>query len=144
MAEPRRCSLPAMFIRQPRSPASRVSAPLARMKSALAVTILLEISGYFTQKVPPKPQQTSASVISVSSTPGMDCSRRRGCAFTPSSRRPEQESWRSEEHTSELQSLMRISYAVFCLKQKKTHTRTAPKMTYKQEKEQHKVISRTN
>src|SRR3546814_4272223 len=28
--------------------------------------------------------------------------------------------WRSEEHTSELQSLMRISYAVFCLKKKKT------------------------
>src|SRR3546814_6599177 len=28
---------------------------------------------------------------------------------------------RSEEHTSELQSLMRISYAVFCLKQKKSH-----------------------
>src|SRR3546814_5032419 len=30
--------------------------------------------------------------------------------------------WRSEEHTSELQSLMRISYAVFCLKKKKKHT----------------------
>src|SRR3546814_4335702 len=30
---------------------------------------------------------------------------------------------RSEEHTSELQSLMRISYAVFCLKKKK-HTKT--------------------
>src|SRR3546814_10086954 len=29
---------------------------------------------------------------------------------------------RSEEHTSELQSLMRISYAVFCLKKKITHT----------------------
>src|SRR3546814_4392568 len=29
--------------------------------------------------------------------------------------------FRSEEHTSELQSLMRISYAVFCLKKKKTH-----------------------
>src|SRR3546814_5658032 len=29
---------------------------------------------------------------------------------------------RSEEHTSELQSLMRISYAVFCLKKKKPHT----------------------
>src|SRR3546814_4911111 len=28
---------------------------------------------------------------------------------------------RSEEHTSELQSLMRISYAVFCLKQKNIH-----------------------
>src|SRR3546814_6505025 len=29
---------------------------------------------------------------------------------------------RSEEHTSELQSLMRISYAVFCLNKKNTHT----------------------
>src|SRR3546814_1021203 len=29
---------------------------------------------------------------------------------------------RSEEHTSELQSLMRISYAVFCLKKKTLHT----------------------
>src|SRR3546814_1727401 len=28
--------------------------------------------------------------------------------------------WRSEEHTSELQSLMRISYDVFCLKKKNT------------------------
>src|SRR3546814_2635929 len=43
---------------------------------------------------------------------------------------------RSEEHTSELQSLMRISYAVFCLKKKKTktpkqksHTRTINKTT---------------
>src|SRR3546814_9397535 len=31
---------------------------------------------------------------------------------------------RSEEHTSELQSLMRISYAVFCLKKKKKHQTT--------------------
>src|SRR3546814_2039311 len=30
---------------------------------------------------------------------------------------------RSEEHTSELQSLMRISYAVFCLKKKKTNSK---------------------
>src|SRR3546814_7610364 len=30
---------------------------------------------------------------------------------------------RSEEHTSELQSLMRISYAVFCLKKKQTNTK---------------------
>src|SRR3546814_1952824 len=32
------------------------------------------------------------------------------------------EAGRSEEQTSELQSLMRISYAVFCLKKKKQHT----------------------
>src|SRR3546814_1885807 len=36
---------------------------------------------------------------------------------------------RSEEHTSELQSLMRISYAVFCLKKKINHNT----ITYKQE-----------
>src|SRR3546814_4159531 len=34
---------------------------------------------------------------------------------------------RSEEHTSELQSLMRISYAVFCLKKKKTITEHSEK-----------------
>src|SRR3546814_1097951 len=33
---------------------------------------------------------------------------------------------RSEEHTSELQSLMRISYAVFCLKKKIYHTLSLP------------------
>src|SRR3546814_4048968 len=33
---------------------------------------------------------------------------------------------RSEEHTSELQSLMRISYAVFCLKKKKTEPKVTP------------------
>src|SRR3546814_8294569 len=35
---------------------------------------------------------------------------------------------RSEEHTSELQSLMRISYAVFCLKKKK-HNKHQPMIT---------------
>src|SRR3546814_1650669 len=39
-------------------------------------------------------------------------------ATPPVALRPE----RSEEHTSELQSLMRISYAVFCLKKKKIHS----------------------
>src|SRR3546814_1019896 len=33
---------------------------------------------------------------------------------------------RSEEHTSELQSLMRISYAVFCLKKKKKYIHQTP------------------
>src|SRR3546814_5475616 len=39
-------------------------------------------------------------------------------------------SGRSEEHTSELQSLMRISYAVFCLK-KKTHKSKSDNQMYK-------------
>src|SRR3546814_7405882 len=37
---------------------------------------------------------------------------------------PRPEPARSEEHTSELQSLMRISYAVFCLKKKKNITKS--------------------
>src|SRR3546814_6658387 len=45
--------------------------------------------------------------------------------------------FRSEEHTSELQSLMRISYAVFCLKKKKnkTNIHNIPRIlfTYKQQ-----------
>src|SRR3546814_10353560 len=36
---------------------------------------------------------------------------------------------RSEEHTSELQSLMRISYAVFCLKKKNNNTPTQKRST---------------
>src|SRR3546814_3249229 len=39
-------------------------------------------------------------------------------------RAPHPHSARSEEHTSELQSLMRISYAVFCWKKKKTYKHT--------------------
>src|SRR3546814_3656972 len=37
---------------------------------------------------------------------------------------------RSEEHTSELQSLMRISYAVFCLKKKKKQTKNTTQQRY--------------
>src|SRR3546814_2793407 len=39
--------------------------------------------------------------------------------------------WRSEEHTSELQSLMRISYAVFCLKKKKYKQHNRKNTKYK-------------
>src|SRR3546814_7190340 len=57
---------------------------------------------------------------------GCACAGRQGDRLTlvsrrpaPSARRVERPEQRSEEHTSELQSLMRISYAVFCLKKKK-------------------------
>src|SRR3546814_5461111 len=39
-----------------------------------------------------------------------------------------EEKGRSEEHTSELQSLMRISYAVFCLKKKKNNHKAAHRL----------------
>src|SRR3546814_2781540 len=44
---------------------------------------------------------------------------------------PELCRYRSEEHTSELQSLMRISYAVFCLK-KKTHQQNTENKKYRE------------
>src|SRR3546814_5146098 len=43
---------------------------------------------------------------------------RHGATFSP-------DTGRSEEHTSELQSLMRISYAVFCLKTKKNNSKVS-------------------
>src|SRR3546814_3519865 len=49
---------------------------------------------------------------------------------------------RSEEHTSELQSLMRSSYAVFCLKKKKTNTR--PNMTQKSRTQDKQSHNQTN
>src|SRR3546814_8011302 len=45
---------------------------------------------------------------------------------------------RSEEHTSELQSLMRISYAVFCLKKKKQQTQI--RKTTQESKKKYKII----
>src|SRR3546814_4545104 len=53
--------------------------------------------------------------------------RRRKSAFRSHCRSRRQ---RSEEHTSELQSLMRISYAVFCLKKKTKHIQTEPVTRY--------------
>src|SRR3546814_4665256 len=49
---------------------------------------------------------------------------------------------RSEEHTSELQSLMRISYAVFCLKNKKSTVVTfrITQYTHKKHKQQHRPL----
>src|SRR3546814_1557861 len=51
--------------------------------------------------------------------------------------RPARLRGRSEEHTSELQSLMRISYAVFCLKKKKTKTISSTRMPPPQLTHQH-------
>src|SRR3546814_8759306 len=65
---------------------------------------------------------------------GGGTTRRANCAGPGSAAEPAQ---RSEEHTSELQSLMRISYAVFCLKKKKT-------AEGKPQKNQTKTINKTD
>src|SRR3546814_1392166 len=71
--------------------------------------------------------QGQALVEGVDYRPGRARRSRGARGESPSGERPENAVqlseqgalWRSEEHTSELQSLMRISYAVFCLKKKK-------------------------
>src|SRR3546814_6106585 len=51
---------------------------------------------------------------------------------------------RSEEHTSELQSLMRISYAVFCLKKKKDNNNTRENLKRLKIKQKHKNTKDSN
>src|SRR3546814_1813504 len=87
-----------------------------------------------------EPASASVSAKAPIMPPDSSSGRKRACCSTlPSFRRPETMRlfWiemivdkapsaaaiRSEEHTSELQSLMRISYAVFCLKKKKKKLR---------------------
>src|SRR3546814_3162919 len=82
-----------MIRRPPRS--TRIDTPLSR-HDALPISPSSR-----------RPKAPSSSVSSSSIGPGKG-----SATFTRS---------RSEEHTSELQSLMRISYAVFCLKKKKNH-----------------------
>src|SRR3546814_2789657 len=74
-----------------------------------------------------RPGPVQYCACSTASKPAPICARRRTRCIVPWVRSCP----RSEEHTSELQSLMRISYAVFCLKKKTqdcTHN-TTPDMT---------------
>src|SRR3546814_1854272 len=78
----------------------------------------------FTIRTPSFPTRRSSDLAPSFQTPHF----RRACRRRPSpsgaaphSPSPAGSAQRSEEHTSDLQSLMRISYAVVCLKQKKTH-----------------------
>src|SRR3546814_4694029 len=97
----------------PRLPVVAINLQNDYARRALAVGLRME----------PKPALTSLSVLR--SATGLMLSRlaRQSLALHP----PELElplQVRSEEHTSELQSLMRSSYAVFCLKKKKKKTHT--------------------
>src|SRR3546814_4911142 len=68
---------------------------------------------------------TRASVRSSKSAADIEATLKPLCPSATTSCSATSDESRSEEHTSELQSLMRISYAVFCLKKKKTdHNQT--------------------
>src|SRR3546814_5194034 len=85
---------------------------------------------------PSRPAVCSSSIMASEyascpvETPAHQIDKRRrppSCRSLYSRKRPIKSKARSEEHTSELQSLMRISYAVFCLKKKKKKNTTNTK-----------------
>src|SRR3546814_8288650 len=81
--------------------------------SILAITTALATTGW---AIPAAAQDEGASAIDDSATIIVTGTRRTDRTVADSA--VPIDVIRSEEHTSELQSLMRISYAVFCLKQK--------------------------
>src|SRR3546814_4972766 len=90
-------------------------------------TLFRSLRGLFVRRPPDRRRGAAGgSGCATAHRPGQGRERARIPAAAPRSR--------SEEHTSELQSLMRISYAVFCLKKKtnkQEHEHSEPK--YKQE-----------
>src|SRR3546814_9642749 len=90
---------------------------------AQALAVLWEVDAWMTprevlEKLPPQPPVVYSTVMTILRRlwkKGVLERRKQGKAFAY---HPIQGRERSEEHTSELQSLMRISYAVFCLTKK--------------------------
>src|SRR3546814_3594175 len=96
---------------------------VVRQRNAVAASILLEQAClstiHFLSRYKNEPWRPQPATPQRSAPPGGTCPNHSWFKRRP---RPDCLS-RSEEHTSELQSLMRISYAVFCLKTK-NHTNT--------------------
>src|SRR3546814_9796632 len=102
-----------MIRRPPRSTRTDTLFPYTTLfrSSASAVRVMLLGAGELGKEVTIALQRLGVEVIAVdryADAPGQQVAHRAHVIPT-----------RSEEHTSELQSLMRISYAVFCLKKKK-------------------------
>src|SRR3546814_10012894 len=66
------------------------------------------------------PDRQDLPVVAILGASGVNAPRKAETAVPP---RPSSGALRSEEHTYELQSLMRISYAVFCLKKQNNRTK---------------------
>src|SRR3546814_8257710 len=85
------------------------------------------LAALFLSYAAPEAGPCGRSIGNVCSASIADRNRWSAACLSPMTRKPTSRgstaqamaSFRSEEHTSELQSLMRISYAVFCLEQKK-------------------------
>src|SRR3546814_9266789 len=95
--------------------------------SVFLVYILLCVVLFFFLMIRRPPRSTRTDTLFPYTTlfrsrPERRTRRARGAGSASCAARNSETGSRSEEHTSELQSLMRISYAVFCLKNKKKNT----------------------
>ena len=81
-----------MCIRQEASVETIYSAPVSRALFTFCSAMAVEMGSFFTEKVPPKPQHTSESFISLSSKPLTLASRARGSDLIPYSRKAAQAS----------------------------------------------------
>src|SRR3546814_9579522 len=100
---------------------------MSRIVSMKLVVVQRPTSAPSQSNIPDRASSTSAiGFFNTLATSGGTVCKKATTAVMPSSVRPKKcataaATMRSEEHTSELQSLMRISYAVFCLKKKKNN-----------------------
>src|SRR3546814_3634031 len=97
--------------------------------------IELPVRGGSATKHPPAPAACTPASHPRPSAPRSPPASRTATSSRPSPRAARRTA-RSEEHTSELQSLMRISYAVFCLKKKNNHPEQTRMKNYKHKTKQ--------
>src|SRR3546814_5067955 len=94
---------------------------------------------------PAAPAKKLSSVWGTPPNPWASSDRSKDCPNMPTSPATRTVSYtgamRSEEHTSELQSLMRISYAVFCLKKKKKKQRDRKDMISLNQRQTHSAVT---
>src|SRR3546814_4707843 len=107
-----------MIRRPPRSTRTDTLFPYTTLFRSMTLT---QLAGWVAGDTIDDPSATHRGSLTYRGGPSLDMfvvlhGQKLGCAILPA--------LRSEEHTSELQSLMRISYAVFCLKKKNTTTTT--------------------
>src|SRR3546814_5675254 len=102
---------------------ARIMEGLAREAAGLGVEIV-DVAGNIEDVSARVAQQALSFTGLVASAGEVNDSNRRIATAAGQAREKAAQTARSEEHTSELQSLMRISYAVFCLKTKNKNQRT--------------------
>src|SRR3546814_4234080 len=122
-----------MLLRPPRSTRTYTLCPYTTLVRARLVEALAPAALAGGGRIAVADRQTAVGILAGGDLgPGRNCRagtrQRRRCRNSGRGpgggyrRRRSGRDARSEEHTSELQSLMRISYADFCLKQKQTNT----------------------